>query len=208
MKTTTYLFLFLIAFAFTSCGVFNDLSIEKRHYRKGYYVDVRKDRVIEKTVAQEKQAENEEIAATVPPEENNTAVGENIAHQAPTPEVSNTLVKEKTKRFSPPSIFKKGKAVVNEKKSVATPKPVEPAPAHDDTDHAVALFLLIILAIILPPLAVLLADGLGVHFLIDLILWLLSFGFIIFIPGGGFVYLGIFGLIAIIYALFVIFEVI
>ncbi|MDQ3110766.1 MAG: YqaE/Pmp3 family membrane protein [Bacteroidota bacterium] len=65
-----------------------------------------------------------------------------------------------------------------------------------------------ILAIILPPLAVLLADGLGVHFLVDLIFWLLGYGFVVFIPGGGFIYLGIFGLIAIIYALLVIFEVI
>jgi uncharacterized membrane protein YqaE (UPF0057 family) len=209
MKTTTYLFVFFIAFVFTSCGVFNDISIEKRHYRKGYYVDVRKDREIEKAVAQENNNEKEPIAVTKATEENNTSAVENISHPSASSATSNAFAKEKTNHFSPPHIFKKGKALMQERKSVAAPKPVEPKPAHDDdADHAVALFLLIILAIILPPLAVLLADGLGVNFLIDLIFWLLSYGFVVFIPGGGFVYLGIFGLIAIIYALFVIFEVI
>ncbi len=209
MKTTTYLFVFLIAFIFSSCGVFRDVSIEKRHYRKGYYVQVREDRVIEKPVAQETKPEKEQVRVAKAAEENNATVGENISRPTMPVANSNTLVKEKPKYFSTPQPFKKGKPVYKEKETVTAPQPVKPSPAHDgDDEHAVALFLLIILAIILPPLAVLLADGLGVHFLVDLIFWLLGYGFVVFIPGGGFIYLGIFGLIAIIYALLVIFEVI
>ena len=81
-------------------------------------------------------------------------------------------------------------------------------PAHDgEHEHAVALVLLIILAIFLPPLAILLVDRFGVHFLIDLIFWLLGYRFVFLVTSGGVIYLGIFELIAIIYVLFVIFEV-
>lgn len=81
-----------------------------------------------------------------------------------------------------------------------------PGPA-DDGDAAVVLLLLIILAILLPPLAVALKEGLTVRFLLDLIFWLLGYGFIFFVAGG-YIYLGIFGLIAIIYALLIVLDVI
>jgi uncharacterized membrane protein YqaE (UPF0057 family) len=209
MKTTTYLFAFLVAFIFSSCGMFNDLSIEKRHYRKGYYVQKRSDRATEKTVVKEEAAEaTEDIVAAKTAEENNAAVGENPTQPAPAPATTNSFTKEKSKKhFSPPAIFKKGKDLLNKTIPTVSPKPATPAP-HDDGEAAVALVLLIILAIILPPLAVLLADGFGIHFLVDLIFWLLGFGFVIFISTGGVVYLGIFGLIAIIYALFVVFDII
>jgi uncharacterized membrane protein YqaE (UPF0057 family) len=208
MKTTTYLFAILVAFIFSSCSMFKDVSIEKRHYRKGYYVQVRHDRTQENEVVKESVNPEEKTVATQKvAEENNASVGE-INPQPTTPVASSTsFSKEKSNRFSPPAIFKKGKAVFQEKTVTVAPKPVEPKPAHDE-EHAVALFLLIILAILLPPLAVLLADGLGVHFLIDLIFWLLGFGLVIFITSGGVIYLGIFGLIAIIYALFVVFDII
>jgi len=58
----------------------------------------------------------------------------------------------------------------------------------DEGEHAVALILLIILAILLPPLAVLIVDGLSWSFLLSILLWLLFY-----IPG-------------LIYALYVIFR--
>lgn len=209
MKTTTYLFAFLVAFIFSSCGMFNDLSIEKRHYRKGYYVQKRGDRTTEKAVVKEEESDaTESIAAAKTAEENNASVGENSTQPTQAPATANSFAKEKSKKhFSPPAVFKKGKDFVNRTIPTVSSKPATPAP-HDDGEAAVALVLLVILAILLPPLAVLLADGFGIHFLVDLIFWLLGFGLVIFIAGGGVVYLGIFGLIAIIYALFVVFDII
>lgn len=207
MKTTTCLFALVVAFIFSSCGMFKDVSIEKRHYRKGYYVQVRTDRPIEKEVVKEKVNPKEVLAADKAEGENNPSAGEISTQLTPPIAALKSFSKENSKHFSPPSIFKKGKAVFQERDVVFKPKPVEPTPAHDE-ESAIALVLLIILAILLPPLAVLLVDGLGVHFLIDLIFWLLSFGLVIFVASGGVVYLGIFGLIAIIYALFVVFDII
>lgn len=209
MKTTTSLLVLLVAFIFSSCCTFNDVSIEKRRYGKGYYVHVRDDRAKENTVVPENQNPQEEVAAVKIREENNAPVGEISAQPVPSAAASKSFSKEKHNRVLPPTSFKKGNAVFLEKTPATKSTKPAPTPAHDgDDEHVVAMFLLIILAIILPPLAVLLVDGLGVHFLVDLIFWLLGFGFVIFIPGGGFVYLGIFGLIAIIYALFVIFDII
>jgi uncharacterized membrane protein YqaE (UPF0057 family) len=208
MKTTTYLLAFLVAFIFSSCGMFKDVSIEKRHYRNGYYVQKRGDRVTEKTVVKENVEATENAVVAKTAEENNTSVGENSTQPTPAPATANSFTKEKSKKhFSAPALFKKGKDFVNKTIPAVSPKPATPATAHDE-EAAVALVLLIILAIILPPLAVLLADGFGIHFLVDLIFWLLGFGFVIFITSGGVIYLGIFGLIAIIYALFVVFDVI
>lgn len=207
MKTSTCLFAIIIAFVFSSCGMFKDVSIEKRHYRKGYYVQVHNDREDQKTVVKENQETQESAVVEKATVENPAFVVENIAQPTPITAAVKSFSKENLKQSSPPVAFKKGGAVFREKISSATPKPVEPAAAHDE-ESAIALFLLIILAIILPPLAVLLVDGVGVHFLIDLIFWLLGYGFVIFIPGGGFIYFGIFGLIAIIYALFVVFDII
>jgi uncharacterized membrane protein YqaE (UPF0057 family) len=208
MKTTTYLLALLVAFIFSSCGMFNDLSIEKRHYRKGYYVHKRDDRSTEKTVVKDENAAQENTTVAKTEEENNTSVVENSTQQLPSSSTENSFVKEKIKNLSPVQTVKKAKECLSDKISTATSTTNSASPADDDDEHVVALFLLIILAIILPPLAVLLADGVGINFLVDLIFWLLGFGFVIFIAGTGYVYLGIFGLIAIIYALFVVFDVI
>jgi uncharacterized membrane protein YqaE (UPF0057 family) len=208
MKTTTYLLALLVAFVFSSCGMFNDLSIEKRHYRKGYYVHKRDDRSTENAVVKDEQVTEENTTVAKTGEENNTSVVENSTQQLPSSSTEKSFVKEKIKNFSPVQTVKKAKERLRDKISSATSTTNSASPADDDDEHVVALFLLIILAIILPPLAVLLADGVGINFLVDLIFWLLGFGFVIFIAGTGYVYLGIFGLIAIIYALFVVFDVI
>ncbi len=210
MKTITSLFVFLVAIIFSSCGTFKDVTIEKRHHRKGYYVHVREDRAKQNEVVTENQNPQKEVASLNVAEENIAPVGEISPRKTISSTSNNAFAKEKSKKNVVTSTpFKKGSAVFQEKDPVQSTRPAPEKPAQDgDDEHVVALFLLIILAIILPPLAVLLADGFGIHFLVDLIFWLLGYGFIIFIPGGGYIYLGIFGLIAIIYALFVIFELI
>jgi uncharacterized membrane protein YqaE (UPF0057 family) len=204
MKKFTFLFALLVAFALGSCGSFKEVSIEKRHYRKGYYVHVRDDRSSEKTVL----AGNAPVAENTWTEKNSTVentgtVVENNAQPVTEQTEKNPGLKKFFGNFSKP--FKRGSAVFREKTNSIVSSH-HTATKTDDDDRAVALVLLVILAIILPPLAVLLADGVGVKFLIDLIFWLLGFGFVIFISGIGFVFLGIFGLLAIIYALLVVFD--
>ncbi len=210
MKTITSLFIFLVAIIFSSCGTFKDVTIEKRHHRKGYYVHVHQDREKQNEVVSVNQNPQNEVASVSLEEEKIAPVGEVSPREAISATPNKAFTKEKSKKNVVTSTpFKKGSAVFQEKDPVESTKPAPEKPAQDgDDEHVVALFLLIILAIILPPLAVLLADGFGIHFLVDLIFWLLGYGFILFIPGGGYIYLGIFGLIAIIYALFVIFELI
>lgn len=43
--------------------------------------------------------------------------------------------------------------------------------------------LMIVLAILLPPIAVGLKDGIGLHFVINIVLWILSFGILGIIHG-------------------------
>lgn len=207
MKKSIYSFAFLVIIILASCGTFKDVSIEKRHYRKGYYVHVRDDRSTEKNSASAADIPADEKALTEKNTvENSGTTVENSAQRTAQITRENPGLKKYFEHLSAARPFKKGGAVFHErvKNAVASHKPAQPA--RDDDDRVVALFLLIILAIILPPLAVLLADGVGVNFLIDLLLWLLGFGFVIFVSGIGFVYVGIFGLLAIIYALLVIFD--
>jgi len=65
---------------------------------------------------------------------------------------------------------------------------------------------LVIIALIIPPLAVLIYDGIDRPFWIDLILWLIGIGVGSAIFGFGVAY--ILGLIAAIYALLIIFEIV
>lgn len=209
MKKSLYPFVLLVAFVLTSCGTFRDVSIEKRHYRKGYYVHVRDDRSTEKTaVAATDLPVEEKALAEKSTGENPGSVVENSTQRETQALPENHGLKKYFQRLSDAKPFKKGKAVFREQINQATTVQGPAASPADDDDRAVALFLLIILAILLPPLAVLLADGVGINFLVDLIFWLLGFGFVVFISGAGFIYLGIFGLIAIIYALLVVFDVI
>ncbi len=81
MKTTTSLFVLLIAIIFSSCGTFKDVTIEKRHHRKGYYVHVREDRAKQNEVVAENQNLQEEAATANVAEENTTPVGRFLHRQ-------------------------------------------------------------------------------------------------------------------------------
>lgn len=197
--------------------MFDNVRIEKRHYGKGFYVSVN-DRH-----ADAHSRETAGAPETPAPAENDAAVKENNApaeQNSPQPAVAatsspaspataeennslNGSSSGKTKAVEEKEAFapvKKMKEVTRQAAETVKARP------HEDEDMLV-LVLLVILAIILPPLAVLLKDGLGVHFLLNLIFWLLGFGFILIIPGG-YIYLGIFGLIAIVHALLVVLDVI
>jgi len=92
------------------------------------------------------------------------------------------------------------KAVKQHSKKVNLPKKTQKAPASD-----VELILLVILALIIPPLAVYLYEGATQRFWIDLILALIGFGVGFWLLGG----LGwICALVSVIYALLIVLEVI
>lgn len=216
MKTITCFVLIAAALVLPSCSTFDNLRIEKRHYGKGFYVSVN-DRhadgqapvttdapgattpaendaaVKENNAPAEQNSPQSEVAATSSPASSSTAEENNSPDNSSPADVK---VVEKEDAFAP---VKKMKEV--------TRQAAEKVVAQHEEEDMLVLVLLVILAIILPPLAVLLKDGLGVHFLLNLLFWLLGFGFILIIPGG-YIYLGIFGLIAIVHALLVVLEVI
>ncbi len=196
--------------------MFDNLRIEKRHYGKGFYVNVNDRRsdahspattnapdapapaenataVKENNAPPEQNSPQPAVAATSSPASSSTAE-ENNSPDNPSP--ADVKAVEEEDAFAP---VKKMKAV--------TRQAAEKVVAQHEDEALLILVLLVILAIILPPLAVLLKDGLGVHFLLNLLFWLLGFGFILIVPGG-YIYLGIFGLIAIVHALLVVLEVI
>lgn len=180
MKKSTLLFsvIFFAALFFSSCANRN-LTIEKRHYGKGYYVHTTGKRQIEKPVKTEAIAlhetqptsEKTEVAVnkskdaapvmapassekktgkTNKASAKNTSAKEVIAEPVRAVE-KNSSVSEKTEAVR--SVSKKGKI---------------PSAASDEM-----LILIIILCFFLPPLAVYLSEGITTNFWIDLILTLL-----------------------------------
>jgi uncharacterized membrane protein YqaE (UPF0057 family) len=193
-----YLFIaFAFLLIFSSCS---SLRIEKRHYNKGFYVDFGNDKkssaAVDQVDHQEKVSvetapqsvqENSDVQAST--ELNSADVERSIA--SPT----NTVDNERPAAASTTDdAVLKNDATTVEKNTAA-----QSVPADNDSD--VALILLVILAILLPPLAVFLVQGASKWFWVTLILCLFGGG-IFFVP-----YLGGLWLISVIIALFVVFGI-
>lgn len=171
--------LFLAVLVFSSCSNVRNLSIEKRHYGKGYYVhangkrtpandDAKTDEVaaIKQTVAVETAiaseatptaaVNNEAAPVTTSAPVQKPAVAANI----PTPEVVAEPMRTVTKNTK-----------AEQTKAVRTASKKAKSATADD----VSMILIIILCFLLPPLAVYLSEGLTTNFWIDLILTLLFF---------------------------------
>jgi uncharacterized membrane protein YqaE (UPF0057 family) len=207
MKFSTFLLIIACAFAISSCDRLKDIRIEKRHYRNGYYVHVGDNKATEKTAQSIVPTEEKTAVAPFSSEEKTASVVEKNTQQKSVSKTEGNSADKKP--------IKKPLAALSKKAGPVFQQPVKQRISHfakslsakgDGDENAIALFLLIILAIFLPPLAVILKDGFGLPFVLDLLFWLLGFGFVIFIASNGVIFLGIFGLIAIIYALLVVLD--
>ena len=221
--------LLVMIFIIASCGVTENgfgSSIQKRKYTKGFYFNKNKShKVSDNDVFSDSKIgkETEELAETTAENGSTESTAnksivveqESVALQTPSSDKQ-----EGTQTTTAP----KKKATVQKKE----PKPTAPRqrklrehqyyiPLQDNVvaDHqsssgasndGVMLVLLVILAIVIPPLAVALFEGITKRFWIDLILAIIGLGIGFFFLTGGLVWLC--ALAAIIYALLIVLEVI
>lgn len=189
-------FLFAVAFL-SSCSQFGNLDIQKRHYNKGFYVH-RSEK--HDAVSAEEKTMTAAVAETATEIQQPVAVGENVAAPVAQPsrtvavqqqaaEESNLAVRPAVEK--PATHANAAKVVPVKTKTPASivlhDRQAPAGPASGDVD----LLILVILALLLPPLAVFLKEGdLTINFWIDLLLCLLFF-----LPG-------------VIFALLVVFDVV
>ncbi|HTF06046.1 MAG TPA: YqaE/Pmp3 family membrane protein [Bacteroidia bacterium] len=199
MKTQILVLCVIVAALFSSCS---GLRIEKRHYSKGYYVDFNKgtdrDASVEKQTAKTEEKNQHEEPAISP------APTVDAVTAAPVTDAPVSAQTSKSESSNQPSVEEQSTTATPNDQTVAgdensaVPNQGETpgGSAPDDT----MLVLLVILAILLPPLAVYLAEGVTSRFWITLILCLLA-GPFFFTP---FAYVGGLWLIAVIIALLVV----
>lgn len=199
----------VFALVLSSCSTFKNVDIVKRHYNNGYHIAIRDQKTKTEPVAVIKDKQTPEAVATVTPA--NTITG-----KPEQPAVQPAAVHEK----APAVTAQKTETTTGSKKQHASSSPViasvkkEPAKAkhslrmpeyksktwsasRSSSGGDVNLIILVILAIILPPLAVYLAEGITGKFWLTLILCLLGGGLALGVLG----YIGLLWLIAIIIAL-------
>lgn len=196
MKNTTLLTLlavFCLSLFAGSCRMANNLVVQKRHYRDGWYIAMR-DRAPQ--AAPVAAATVTPIAATSVATLPEKTVAENPASPSAS-DVATThktpAKKHRTEKFTSPLVAADHFAQLSTARA-AIKHPVATTP-HSD----VAVVLLIIIAIFIPPLAILLFEGLTGRFLLDLIIWLLAIGVYFVYPIGG-----LLALFAILYAIIVV----
>ena len=193
-SSSIVVFLFAVAFL-SSCSQFGNLDIQKRHYNKGFYVhrSEKHDAVSaeEKTMTAAVTETATEIQQPAAVEETSPAPVAQpsvaVAVQQQAAEKSNHAVRS---AFEKPATHSTTIVPVKTKTPASIVMHDRKAPAgHASGD--VDLLILVILALLLPPLAVFLKEGdLTINFWIDLLLCLLFF-----LPG-------------IIFALLVVFDVV
>jgi uncharacterized membrane protein YqaE (UPF0057 family) len=208
MKTTVILFLATLLFA-TSCS--NKFSLVKRKYNKGFYVSVNKkstapqqthrneakQKITEETVAVEVVPAKSNVTTYVPVDKVSTAP---VAANNKTARSSES--KKEQKENTNVTAAATDQITFNSKNEI---KPVPAATKSNASDSEVHLVLLVILAILLPPLAVYLKHKtIDTWFWITLILTLLGYGLIFGAQGWG----GAFALAAVVIALLYVFDVI
>lgn len=194
LKTTAVALIACTAFL-SSCNT--SLEVTKRQHRKGYHVSLNKQYKIQEqannpieAVAAETQTANEitvevKKATFEPNTSRETLTNETVAFNS-----QKTELKEATTEFKKPSVLASIKAVKQAKKQLKKMKSNEGFKAADDSETMLLIYVL--LAILLPPLAVFLFENqtITVNFWISLILSLLFW-----FPGIIFALLVIFGII-------------
>lgn len=184
----------------------NSMRIEKRHYNKGWYLDFGTDKKSESVTLTSKEEEKAD-AETIPVAEQTAttpvsfSTGENSAQQLPDVVTGGNNTVVAVSEEATVSVESTEPTTPEKKNENVLPKNVPPSeqvsPAGDDQ------VLLIILAILIPPLAVYLVQGASTVFWITLLFWLFG-GFFLF-GRFGYGYIGGLGLVAIVLALLVVF---
>ena len=206
MKTNVVIIVATLLFL-SACS--NKFSLVKRKYNKGYYVSVNKKATTPHTnerATQRSPETPEKVAVEVVPSQFKT----NHTTQSSKPPV-NVVSSAKPKPSA--NSKKNGVEIVaatnNQQVTFETSSDIKPVPAAEKSragasDSDVHLVLLVILAILIPPLAVYLKNKtIDMWFWLTLILFLVGYG-IVFINGFG----GLLALAAIVIALLYVFDVI
>jgi uncharacterized membrane protein YqaE (UPF0057 family) len=172
------------ALLLTSCGQMSSLSISKRHYNSGYYVDFGgKKQAESKTVAANNANQvNQNIASAPATAITSSAVNADVQMQTVSNSATTTVSKKAKKQMVSDIAIAKtnkiGTANVETTVSQAAPENVDSISQTTDNHSGIDTLLLVIITILLPPLGVALAVGIGGPFWLDLILTLLFY-----IPG-------------------------
>ncbi len=210
----------ILASCSTSNNVVNNHLISKRKYNKGFFINKKGNfnnssdsEVAEVKVRVEKPEEvkpiNEGSSQEVRNKTNlNGSKSERVSSDPQEPLVASTdqaLVERKTKGTASeiPSLNQKMDKEAKAKRDVLQKLQQEYLPSRPDTSDPVMLILLIILALILPPVAIAIYSGITGIFWLDLVLFLLAWGGFWFFRLSGLLHLA-----AIIIAFLVIFDVI
>ena len=218
--------LLIVLFAVSSCGIYsNDFSgggIQKRKYTRGFYLNKRGHL----KTAKHETVKSEELNVITEVEVKEPLLVETVSTMDAIQQQTEPNNEKQTDQSSGSSENKsKKKAAVTKTKKEARPaqqtqrKPREPEyympylnlkekatfSAATSSDPAMTI-LLVILAIILPPLAVAIYEGVTKRFWIDLVLFIIGIGVGLLLFDGFFV--GLCALFAIIYALLIVLEVI
>ncbi len=199
----------VFALVLSSCSTFKKVDIVKRHYNNGYHIAIRDQKTKTEPVAVVKDKQNPEAVATVTPANTVTGTPEQpvvqpVAVQENAPVVTaqktgTTTGSKKERASSSPAIASVIKERTKPAHTLRTPqlKPKSWSTSRSSSGGDVDLIILVILAILLPPLAVYLAEGITGKFWLTLILCLLGGGLALGVLG----YIGLLWLIAIIIAL-------
>ncbi|MFM2016379.1 MAG: hypothetical protein RL007_35 [Bacteroidota bacterium] len=203
MKKLLFPFICILAFTITSCS---GIRIEKRHYSGGFYVETGT-----KNRSNAEQIETESVAIKQNNAEPNSALRVTKSLESPCVAKSensapsqesekNSVAKviiDKIKSTTPAGKTETNISTAEENKVVTTEQENSSAPASD-----VPLWVYVLLALFIPPLAVYLKQGVTNMFWIDLILFILGYGLFRFSY-----YLWGAALAAVVIALLVIFDV-
>jgi uncharacterized membrane protein YqaE (UPF0057 family) len=191
-KSGKLLILFIsLAALLTSCS--EQLTLTKRHYKSGYYIDFSNNKHVDALpVAGNKNTNDKQNITTLAAITSTQEVKTDIQVQNQTAVVTPATVSKKARAKTPVIKYTSSKTVASGKTTseVAENKVSElSSDAADNLTQAnstsdviiisgLSLILIVIITIFIPPLGVALVYGIDLHFWIDLILTLLFF-----IPG-------------------------
>lgn len=173
MKTNSLLkftgILMAVAVALSSCN--SSIQIAKKRHSKGFFVSIGSDNHSYESKARPVAVSEQNTTETVAQEEVATANSETTKElQSKVATVAATGATSETKTSAPVKSSAK-KKTSKLKKALQVKKAIKEHKAANDAD--VATLLLVILAIILPPVAVFLVRGIDIHFWLSIILTLL-----------------------------------
>ena len=222
-KLSLGLFTLVLVAIVSSCSVSNDVAsnrkIQKRKYNKGFFVsnnsitfnkkkqDSKTVSIIQNEMVETKETVDIESVTNVTSNpvynEVSIVIPSEIDLKIETNSNNDISTKESGSKLHEGIIETKYVEENNETKDLSQGSKIVQEEKRNPSGDAM-LIILIILAIVLPPLAVFIYEDVTTRFWIDLIFWILGWGGLFLIGGLG----GLASLIAVIYALLIVLEVI